>query len=71
MFDIEIRRVVTEYQAEVLVDNLGHRYTATFPASLKQRVPYGTTVKAHAVYLSQYQLLPYARIREYFADQFS
>ena len=26
-------------------------------------------VKAHAVYLSQYQLLPYNRIEEYFCDQ--
>jgi len=32
-------------------------------------VQYGVGVKAHAVYLSQYQLLPYNRIEEYFADQ--
>ena len=24
---------------------------------------------AHAIYLSQYQLLPYERIKEYFSDQ--
>ena len=30
---------------------------------------YGDGIKAHAVYLSQYQLLPYKRIQEYFADQ--
>lgn len=26
-------------------------------------------MQAHAVYLSQYQLLPYERLREYFADR--
>jgi hypothetical protein len=26
-------------------------------------------VKAHSVYLSQYQLIPYNRVQEYFADQ--
>jgi len=32
---------------------------------------YGNSVKAHAVYMSQYQLIPYARLEEMFADQFS
>ena len=32
---------------------------------------YGVVVKAHAVYLSQYQLLPYNPIEEYFAEQLS
>ncbi|MFT6193894.1 MAG: transposase [Cognaticolwellia sp.] len=30
---------------------------------------HGFGVKAHAVYFSQYQLLPYNRIEEYFSDQ--
>lgn len=30
---------------------------------------YGPNLKAHAVYLSQYPLLPYERVREYFEDQ--
>lgn len=70
VFDIEVRRVVTEYQAEVLIDEHGNRYVATFPEVASSRVQYGATVKAHAVYLSQYQLLPYDRIKEYFGDQF-
>ena len=36
---------------------------------MKSRIQYGKGLRAHAVYLSQYQLLPYSRIREYFADQ--
>jgi len=70
VFDIEVHRVVTEYQAEVLVDEQGNRYVAPFPDRASNRVQYGSTIKAHAIYLSQYQLLPYDRIREYFGDQF-
>ncbi len=71
VFDIEVRRVVTEYQAEVLEDDLGNLHVAPFPHGVEHRVQYGTNVKVHAVYLSQYQLLPYKRIQEYFTDQFN
>ena len=40
-----------------------------FPDGVNGRIQYGNGLKAHAVYLSQYQLLPYDRIREYFTDQ--
>ena len=69
VFDIEISRLVTEYQAEILEDANGRQCVATFPEGVTQSVQYGNTAKAHAVYLSQFQLLPYERIREYFADQ--
>ncbi len=69
VFDIEISRVVTEYQAEILEHANGRQFVATFPEGVTQSVQYGNTAKAHAVYLSQFQLLPYERIREYFADQ--
>ncbi len=67
--DIEFKRVVTEYQAQILENELGQRFTAPFPDDVKSRIQYGNNLKAHAVYLSQYQLLPYDRIREYFTDQ--
>jgi len=35
-----------------------------------QPVQYGPRIQAHSVYLSQYQLLPYERIQEYFRDVF-
>ncbi len=69
VFDIDICRVVTEYQAQVLEDEQGQRFIAPFPDGVDHAVQYGHRVKAHAVYLSQYQLLPYKRIQEYFADQ--
>lgn len=70
VFDIDIRRVVTEYRAEVLIDQFGNRFTASFPESVTKAVQYGNGVKAQAVYLSQYQLIPYQRVQEQFQDQF-
>lgn len=67
--DIDISRIVTEYKAQVLVDSNGNRFTATFPKGVTKAVQYGEGLKAHAVYLSQFQLIPYDRIRDYFADQ--
>jgi transposase len=64
---IGITRVVTEYQAQILVDEQGKRLVVDFPDGVNSSVQYGNGVKAHAVYLSQYQLLPYKRIEEYFS----
>jgi transposase len=69
VFDIDISRVVTEYQAEVLENAQGQRFVAQFPEGVTKAVQYGTQIKAHAVYLSQHQLLPYNRIQTYFSDQ--
>lgn len=69
VFNIEISRVVTEYQAQILEDKDGKRFTADFPEGVNQPVQYGTTVKAHAVYMSQFQLIPYDRLTDYFSDQ--
>jgi len=67
--DIDIRRVVTEYRAEVLKDEHGKRYVAAFPDGVTRPVQYGNGIKAHAVYLSYFQMLPYKRIEDYFRDQ--
>jgi len=67
--DIDIRRIVTEYRAEVLKDKKGTRYVAPFPDGVTRPVQYGNGIKAHAVYLSYFQLLPYGRIEDYFRDQ--
>ena len=69
VFDIDISRVVTEYRAQVLEDGRGKRYVAPFPEGVTKAVWYGTRIKAHAVYLSQLQLIPYNRIGDYFSDQ--
>lgn len=69
VFDIDISRNVIEYQAQVLQDENGKRFVASFPDNVTKAVQYGNTLKAHAVYMSQYQLLPYKRIEEYFTEQ--
>jgi len=69
VFDINISRCVTEYQAQILEDEKGNRYVAEFPKNVSGAVQYGNALKAHAVYMSQYQLLPYKRIEEYFTEQ--
>ena len=68
VFDIDISRVVTEYQAQRLINESGQCFIAPFPDNVTKAVQYGNGIKAHIVYLSQYQLLPYKRIQEYFAD---
>ena len=67
--DIVIQAVVTEYRAEVLEDDLGRRHVAPFPDGVTRPIQYGPRLKAHVVYLSQYQLLPYARIQALLASQ--
>jgi transposase len=69
VFDIDISRVVTEYRAQILEDDNGNRFVAAFPKGVTKAVQYGTGLKAHSVYMSQFQLVPYNRIQDYFADQ--
>lgn len=66
VIDLKISRIITEYRAEVLEDNKGKRYVAAFPDGLVRPIQYGRSVKSHAVYLSQYQLIPYERVEDYF-----
>ncbi len=69
VFDIDISRVVTEYRAQILEDDNGNRFVASFPENVTKAVQYGTGLKAHSVYMSQFQLVPYNRIQDHFADQ--
>lgn len=69
VIDFKISRWVTEYQAQVLEDESGNKYTAVFPEGVDRHVQYGNELKAHSIYLSQHQLIPYNRISEHFTDQ--
>jgi transposase len=69
VIDIKISRQVTEYQAEILEDSKGNKFVAEFPTGIDRPVQYGSSVKVQATYMSQYQLIPYERVRDYFADQ--
>jgi transposase len=69
VFDVIVERHVLEYRAQVLVDQQGKRFVAPFPDEVANSVQYGRNTKVNAVYMSQYQLLPYERIRDYFVSQ--
>jgi transposase len=60
--DIDISKVITEYRAQILENEQGEQFIADFPEGVNSHIQYGSNIKAHAVYLSQYQLLPYNRI---------
>jgi transposase len=69
VIDIEISKRVTEFRAEVLEDIQGNQFVADFPAGVTRPVQYGNSVKVQAVYMSQQQLIPYARVRDYLVHQ--
>ena len=67
--DLEVRRVITEYRAVIMQNASGKTVTAAFPEGVSRPIQYGASVKAHAVYMSVFQLLPYERLSAYFQDQ--
>lgn len=69
VFDVTVNTVVTEYRAQILVNEQGQEFHAPFPDGVVSATQYGSSVKAMSVYLSQFQILPYDRIADLFADQ--
>jgi transposase len=58
VFDIDISRIVTEYRAQILESENGRQFVAQFPKGVDKAVQYGVGIKAHSVYMSQFQLVP-------------
>lgn len=69
VIDLEIRRTVTEYQAEVVENERGERITAAFPEGVSQRVQYGQGVKSQSVYMTVQQMIPCERVAKHFDSQ--
>ena len=69
VIDIQTKVIITEYQAQILEDNSGKQVTACFPPGVTRPIQYGASTKASSVYMSQFQLVPYNRIEDYFSDQ--
>ena len=65
-----LRLIVTEHQSETKLCPCGHLNKAAFPEGVNAPVQYGPGVKAAAVYLKNYQLLPYERTCEMLGDFF-
>lgn len=68
--EVRLDVFVTEYQAEVLLDSKGRKYTAPFPEGVSAPVQYGPSVRGMVTYLSSLQMMPFLRIRDYFAEHF-
>jgi transposase len=69
VIDIVIAKFVVEYRAEILQDAQGRQFVAPFPVGVTRPVQYGNSITSQSVYMSQQQLIPYDRIRDYFWDQ--
>ncbi len=69
VFDIKITTHVKEYRAEILEDDNGKQYVADFPEEVSRAAQYGNEVKVQSVYMSVFQLIPLARVADYFKDQ--
>ena len=67
--DFEVLVKVTEYQAEILENSKGEQFVAEFPPGVTEPAQYGSNVKAHSVYMSQFQLVPLKRVQNHFAEQ--
>jgi len=67
--DLDVSTWITEWRAQILADQNGKRYTAPFPDGVTRPVQYGIGVKVNSVYMSQFQLIPYNRVEDYFRDE--
>ena len=65
-----LRLIVTEHHAETKTCSCGHLNKAAFPEGVNAPVQYGEGIKAAAVYLKNYQFLPYDRTCELLHDVF-
>lgn len=72
VFELTVSRVeTTEYRNQrIICSNCEHLNVAPFPDDVKARVQYGSNLKATAIYLGSYQLIPYERLAELFNDIF-
>ena len=72
VFDLpEPKLEVTEHQGEIKTCGCGCLNRAAFPPEVTAPVQYGLRVKSVAVYLKEYQLLPFERLAEIMRDLFA
>ena len=72
VFDIPpIQLEVTQHETEVKTcASCGTKTESDFPEDVQHHVQYGTNVQSMVLYMMQYQLIPFARTKEFFQDFF-
>lgn len=72
VFDLpEVKVAVSEHRAETRrCSKCGAKTKAKFPFGIQAPVQYGQNLRARAIYLQKYQLLPYRRASEVMRDLF-
>ena len=68
VIDLKISRHVTEYRAEIITDQDGNKCYASFLENVARPAQYSDNLKAYAVYMSQFQLIPYDRTAQQIND---
>lgn len=69
---LESKLNTIEHRAEIKTcPECGHKNKGQFPEGVDKTIQYGNKIKALTVYLSQYQLIPYERIKETIKDTYS
>jgi len=70
VFDIPVIKMeVTEHQIMIKTcTNCGKQNKSSFPKGLVQEAQYGNNIKAFAIYLQNYHMLPFARCSELIKD---
>jgi transposase len=73
MFDIPpIQLEVTQHETEVKkCTSCGTKIESAFPEDVQHHVQYGPNVQSMVLYMMHYQLVPFARTKEFFQDFFN
>ena len=71
VINIIISKIITEYRAEILIDDEGNQHIAPFPQGITRPIQYSSSIKAKTTYLLTRQLIPYERIREQFNNEYN
>ena len=69
VFDIEVKVIVTEHQAEHKLCQCGNMQSAELPIGVNAPCQFGTSVKAMAVDLTNVQFVPQKRASDFFATK--
>lgn len=69
--EILLKAHVKEYRLEIVENEFGKRYMANSPDGASRPAQYGNSIKSLSVYMSLYQMIPYARVQDFFMHQAS